>query len=288
MTDPLIPVAESVSASATGETATLGPSPAADLVELGRRLAPHRAALVSHPLYARLSTPQDLRLFAEHHVFAVFDFMSLLKALQRELTGVELPWRPVGSPEVRRFVNELVLAEESDRLPDGRVLSHLELYLGAMRRLGADTGPAERLLERVRRGDGLAEALVHSGAPCHARSFVQTTWRLVRSRSLPAVAAAFALGREDVIPDMFRALVKHLGESAGVEVSDYLLYLERHVELDGDHHGPLSERLLLEVLGDSPAAWFEAEQAARAALKARLALWDGILAQIEGAEPVPC
>jgi hypothetical protein len=206
--------------------------------------------------------------------------MSLLKVLQREATCIDVPWLPVGSPRIRRFVNELVLAEESDRLPDGRVTSHLELYLGAMEELGADTGPVRDFLERLRRGEAVVEAVTQSGAPCHARSFVQGTWRIVRSRSLPMVAAAFALGREDIIPDMFTRIVDSLAARHPDRARTMALYMARHVQLDAEQHGPAAKAMLEELLGDDPAAWADAYGAARASLKARLALWDGVLAQI--------
>lgn len=251
-----------------------------DYESLVLALEPLRRQLVEHELYRRLRTTDDLALFVSHHVFAVWDFMSLLKSLQRELTCVEVPWAPKGSPSARRAINEIVLAEESDLLPDGRVLSHLELYREAMTQLGADLGPIDDFLQRLARRQGVVEAITQAGAPCHARSFVQSTWRIVKSRSLPMIAAAFTLGREDVIPDMFRGIVGHLNTEQPERAGALALYLERHVELDGDEHGPAAARLLVEILGDDANAWGDAYAAAKASLKARIALWDGVLAQI--------
>jgi len=251
-----------------------------DFDALVRALEPLRRQLVDHELYRRLRTADDLSLFTSHHVFAVWDFMSLLKSLQRELTCVEVPWTPKGSPTARRAINQMVLAEESDLLPDGRVLSHLELYREAMGQLGADLGPIDDFLARIERRQGVVEAITQAGAPCHARSFVQSTWRIVKSRSVPMIAAAFTLGREDVIPEMFRGIVAHLNTQSPERTGALSLYLERHVELDGDEHGPAAARLLVELLGDDANAWADAHAAARASLKARIALWDGVLAQI--------
>jgi hypothetical protein len=78
------------------------------------RLAPHRAALLAHPVYHEIDRLEALRRFMEHHVFAVWDFMSLLKALQRQLSCVTVPWLPAVDPLGSRLVNEFVLAEESD------------------------------------------------------------------------------------------------------------------------------------------------------------------------------
>jgi alcohol dehydrogenase len=70
------------------------PVATAQLERLRARLAPLRAALAGHPVYGRINGPAPLRLFMEHHVFAVWDFMSLLKALQRRLCCNDVPWLP--------------------------------------------------------------------------------------------------------------------------------------------------------------------------------------------------
>ena len=96
-----------------------------------------RQRVLRHPLYRQLqgttSGPPALGListFMVHHVWAVWDYFQLLKRLQQELTCVRLPWRPVADPQLRRFVNEIVLEEETDVLEDGVTYgSHLELYL---------------------------------------------------------------------------------------------------------------------------------------------------------------
>ncbi len=113
-----------------------------ELRALLEAVAPYLDAVERHPLYRELSSLERLRRFQQYHVFAVWDFMCLLKALQQQLTCPTVPWLPVGDPEVRRLINEIVLGEESDELPGGRVLSHFELYLEAMRESGADCSTA--------------------------------------------------------------------------------------------------------------------------------------------------
>ena len=54
-------------------------------------LAPVRADVVGHSLNRALETPADLRCFMEYHVFAVYDFMSLIKRLQKDLTCLDIP-----------------------------------------------------------------------------------------------------------------------------------------------------------------------------------------------------
>lgn len=242
-----------------------------DLSALQRRLEPLRARLVAHPFYASLDSLAAVRTFQQHHVFAVWDFMSLLKALQRAVTCVDEVWRPRSSAMARRLVNEIVVGEESDVDGEG-FASHFELYRRAMQETGADTGPIDRVLARLDAGDDVFVAL--AGAPAPARRFCEGTFTLVRSGSLPAIAAAFLFGREDVIPDMFRRFVADLHARHPGGLPTLVDYLQRHVELDGERHGPMAARLLTELCGEDPAAWSQAAEGAERAVLARLALWD--------------
>jgi hypothetical protein len=60
------------------------------------------------------------------------------------------------------------------------------------------------------------------------------------------------------------------------------LYLDRHIHLDGGDHTPMGERLLMVLCGNDPRKWEEAASAARRALEARIALWGGVIAEVEG------
>jgi hypothetical protein len=241
-----------------------------------------RDRLVGHRLYAQLDSPEAVRVFMEHHVFAVWDFMSLAKALQRRLTSVNVPWTPRGDRASRRFINEIVLSEESDDDGRGGFTSHFELYLDAMRQSGASTDCIDAFLDLLGRGESVNEALEHSGAPAAARAFVRSSFRAIASGSLPAVAAAFTLGREDVIPDMFRALVVRLGDESPGRFERLRQYLERHVDMDENRHAPMARGLLVATCGDEPKHWTDAEAAAKQALEARLDLWDGVLLRCRG------
>jgi hypothetical protein len=241
------------------------------------RIAPLRERLTAHPLYAAIRTQDHLRLFMQSHVFAVWDFMSLLKALQQQLTCVTVPWVPSRFPESRRFLNEIVLGEESDQY-EGRAASHFELYLEAMQESGADTIEIQALLASIAGGD-FTPANIQ--APAAARAFVASTFDVIRKGSLPAMAAAFTFGREDVIPDIFRELVRDLNAQQNGELSKFVWYLERHIEVDGEDHGPLSLRMVADLCGTDEALWCQATNAAVAAIEARLTLWDGIYAEIQ-------
>ena len=250
-------------------------------------IRPLRDRLVDHRLYPSIATADGLRVFMEHHVFAVWDFMTLLKSLQRGLTCVDLPWVPTPDREARRLVNAIVLAEESDDDGRGGFASHFEVYLEAMTHAGADTGPIGRFLGAIREGRPVETALGLGEAPPAARTFARTTWGFVESGSIAAVASAFALGREDLIPDLFRGVVASLDAREPGRFGRFRHYLDRHVELDGDEHGPMAARMLAGVCGDDPVRWRDARFAAMTALEARLALWDGVLEEIEATPARP-
>lgn len=241
-------------------------------------IAPLREDLASHPLYKRIKTLEDVRVFMSHHVFAVWDFMSLLKALQRDITCVRVPWRPTGMASTRRFINAIVLEEESDEVA-GEAFSHYELYTRAMREIGADPGPCDRLVARATSLEGLAAGLKARDIPPAARAFVKSTFGFIATEKPHVVAAAFTFGREEPIPDMFRALLGRI-EKRGAKVDTLRLYLERHIHLDEHDHGPMAEAMLADLCGDDPLKWQEAAAAARQAIQARLKLWDGVVAAL--------
>jgi hypothetical protein len=248
--------------------------------ELQTQLQPARQRMVDHTLYRRIQSLDELRTFMAHHVFAVWDFMSLLKALQRDLTCVELPWVPKGNPATRRLINDIVLEEETDLDPEGQPTSHFELYLRAMREAGADTAPAERLLAALAEGASVPAALAAAEAPAAVQDFVKHTFTVVAAGQPHAVAAAFTFGREDVIPDMFRNLVADLGQRFPGQLDTFIYYLNRHIELDEDHHAPLAHQMVRDLCGTDPQRWQQAAEVAQQGMAARVALWDGIQAAL--------
>ena len=219
---------------------------------------------------------QDLHTFMQSHIFAVWDFMSLLKALQRGLTCTEVPWLPSSQPEARRLINEIVLGEESD-LYQGRAASHFELYLEAMHACGASTAAIDGLLLQLRSGGSMEGVLKNASIPACARAFMQQTFSLIAQDQLHAIAAAFTFGREDLIPDMFRGFVREMNQQMSGKLEMFVWYLERHIEIDGEEHGPMALRMVSELCGEDELCWQQAGDAAEQALLARLALWDGIL-----------
>jgi hypothetical protein len=247
-------------------------NPAID--DLKQRVEPVRAEVIKHPIYHRLHTLEDVNVFSEHHVFAVWDFMSLLKSLQQRLTCVEVPWVPRGSSESRRLVNDIVLVEESDELGAG-FISHFELYVDGMERAGADAG----VLDLVGSGTPVRTAVAEAGVPTAAADFVRQTWDIIEHAPLHCQAAAFAFGREDLIPEMFDQVIKI--DDHGGRLATFRDYLARHIEVDGEEHTPMAMAMLADLCGDDPAKWDACAATINTTLRARLALWDGITAVLD-------
>ncbi len=232
-----------------------------------------RKEVLNHPIYESILTTDDVATFMETHVFAVWDFMSLLKKLQQQLTGIEVPWTPTGPTVSRRLINEIVLVEESDEFGGGYT-SHFELYLSAMAAIGADTAPLESLLAGLERGEPAVPALAAAGAPAAAVAFSRVTFDIIENAPLHCQAACFAFGREDLIPEMFDQVVGMARKDPRLEL--FVDYLTRHIQVDDEEHTPMAMHMLVELCGDDDARWRECADSLTTALRARLALWEGI------------
>jgi hypothetical protein len=245
--------------------------------ELRRVIDTARVAVVEHPVYRRLNTLEDVNNFTQSHVFAVWDFMSLLKSLQRNLTCVELPWVPTGPTGSRRLINDIVLVEESDER-EGGFISHFELYLEGMTEAGADRSVIDAFIDRLRARQPVLEAITEVKVPEPAAEFIRITWGLIESAPVHAQAAAFAFGREDLIPDMFQQVVG-VHERVG-SLGTFVDYLARHIQVDSEEHTPMAMQMLADLCGEDSAKWAECAETINLALAARARLWDGILAAI--------
>jgi hypothetical protein len=245
-----------------------------------------RLRLDQHPLYDALRGIPDLRVFMEHHVYAVWDFMSLVKSLQAQIAPSLVPWVPPHHPGLVRLINQLVLEEESDLTftdpTPHTYASHFESYCLAMVEIGADILPVTEFIRALRRG-GLDAAVGLAGVPEPARRFLRFTFKTIRRGRPYELAAVLAYGRESLIPQMFQSILA--GLRIGPEVAPvFHRYLHRHVELDGDEHGPLAVRLVDALCGRDDAKREQAAAAATQALRARLDFWDGIYRAVEVAQ----
>nr|VFJ61884.1 MAG: Protein of unknown function (DUF3050) [Candidatus Kentron sp. FW]VFJ66445.1 MAG: Protein of unknown function (DUF3050) [Candidatus Kentron sp. FW] len=229
--------------------------------------------LEHHPLYSRMNNPENIRIFMKYHVFAVWDFMSLLKSLQKRVSYLEVPWKQSPhDPEMVRLINEIVLGEESDTDAHGKANSHYGLYLQAMEEIDADSSLVLAFTDDWKQSSLLPEPLA---------DIVGYHLDLALNGELHEVASAFFYGRERLIPIMFAAILNHV-DKLRLECPSLIYYLERHIEVDSAEHGPKAYEFLSHLC-DTPEKITRVRQVAHDSLIKRHELWDFVAAQIDSA-----
>ena len=251
------------------------------IAQIENEILPLRKELTDHRLYNQLNSINDIQTFMESHVFAVWDFMSLLKALQNKLTCTTLPWIPTKHPETRYLINEIVLAEETDVDINGNHKSHYEMYLDAMKTYGVSTNQIELFLESSLSLGNIFVAIRNSKLPQSLQDFLEFTFNVAIEGQPHQIAAAFTFGREDLIPNMFTEILKNFQQNfPEKDLSKLVYYFERHIELDADEHGPMALQMIEELCENDQRKWKEVEETSILALEKRIALWNGIESEI--------
>ncbi|WAT28889.1 DUF3050 domain-containing protein [Pseudomonas sp. GXZC] len=240
--------------------------------------------LCRHSLFSEITSLRKLQLFMESHVFSVWDFMTLAKRLQQDLTCTRLPWLPPADPHAARLINEVILGEESDLHPETGYCSHFELYLEAMAEVGANTSSINRFVALQRQGLEATAALQAIEVLPGVARFVSDTLQLALNAPIHCVAATFLHGREHVIPGMFERILQS-DEFIHRQAPTLCAYLKRHIELDTQDHGPAAEQLLDRLTNADPAYPQQANDAALAAVEGRIALWDEVRASLQEVHP---
>lgn len=254
--------------------------------KIRKSIEPLRQEIINHKVYSLIKDTDDLKIFMQYHVYAVWDFMSLLKSLQNNLTCTSVPWFPKGSAETRHLINEIVVGEESDVDSFGVRKSHFELYLDAMKQCGANTSHIEKFTASLKENGNFKQAYEISQTPPSATEFVDFTFRIINSNKAHLQAAIFTFGREDLIPGMFLSIINDIHKSFPHSISIFKYYLERHIEVDGDHHSHLALQMTENLCNNNPTFWGEAEQVIIESLKKRIELWDGVYNEIKAARKI--
>lgn len=245
--------------------------------EINRELQPFKSQLIDHPIYHKINSFEGLKSFSEVHIYAVWDFMSLLKSLQNGLTCISLPWKPVGTADIRYLINEIVLGEESDVDQHGQRTSHFELYKKAMVEMGANTSEIDKLIANCSDSDSIFDAIEKQNIHPNIKEFLSYTFEIALNAPLHVKAAVFTFGREDLIPDMFLGILNSLKPSEGYSMDTFKYYIERHIEIDGDHHSLLAYQMVDILCGDDTNKWNEALEASKISLQKRIGLWNVLL-----------
>tara|TARA_B100000700_G_scaffold35951_1_gene35093 strand:+ start:3006 stop:3839 length:834 start_codon:yes stop_codon:yes gene_type:complete len=255
-------------------------------IDLNNELSPFIEKLNKHKVYQSLRSIRDIQIFMENHVFAVWDFMSLLKALQLELTNVSIPWTPNSNPVITRFINEIVYGEESDINELEQPKSHFEMYLDAMEQIGANRNQIDTLIDLIQSGHGIEVCINKINVDKRVKEFMGFTFSIINTKRPHAIGSAFTFGREDIIPDMFIKILAKIDPKT-VHFNKLKYYLGRHIEIDGDLHGPLALQMMEELCGKNMKKWDEALSVAKESIQYRMQLWDTIVELIDKKESTP-
>ena len=235
-----------------------------------------REILSNHPLYESINNIQHVRIFMEHHIYAVWDFMSIVKALQKRLTCVETPWVPKGNSISARLINEIVLDEETDIDPSGQYSSHFEIYLMSMAEAGANIHSINQFISLIEQGKTANQALNDKHIPNPASKFVNVTFNEIKDAPTHILASAFTFGREEITPELFTSMIKRISKNNQNNLRTFIYYLNRHITLDGDTHSQIAYKMIKQLCGDNNDKWMESIDIAKRMLVARCQFWDGI------------
>jgi hypothetical protein len=238
--------------------------------------------LSNHKLYCEINTRDNLKIFMEHHVYAVWDFMSLIKSLQKNIAPATVPWLPPKNPRYANFINQLVLEEESDYAlindTGSMHASHFESYLHAMTEVGANIQPISEFIEAANER-GINAALQLPSIPESAKEFMCFTFDIIERNKPHLLTATLAYGREGLVPQLFQSLEDGLLINVQ-EAPNLYAYLERHIQLDGEEHGPLAIQLLQGLCEGAAQKHAASIGIAEQALMVRLKFWDGIQSKL--------
>ena len=243
--------------------------------KIRKTIEPLRQEIINHKVYSVIKDINDLKVFMQYHVYAVWDFMSLLKTLQQNLTCTSVPWFPKGSADTRYLINEIVVGEESDVDLNGIRKSHFELYIDAMKQCEADTTQIELFIDVLKKTGDFKTAFAKANTPTAAKDFVEFTFNIIGSDKHYLQSAIFTFGREDLIPGMFVSIVNDIHSNFPNSIEIFKYYLERHIEVDGDHHSHLALKMTANLCGTNQAFWDQAEKSTIDSLQKRIDLWDG-------------
>lgn len=257
-----------------------------NIEQIQKDIEPLRQEIINHKVYSVITNLDELKVFMQYHVFAVWDFMSLLKTLQNNLTCTSVPWFPKGNAETRYLINEIVTGEEADVDLKGIRKSHFELYLEAMKQCGANTQQMEQFITSLKKEGNFDLAFSESGITKAVADFVGFTFNKISENKDHVLSAVFTFGREDLIPGMFHSIIADIYKNFPDEISIFKYYLERHIEVDGDHHSHLALQMTSQLCGENAQFWEEAKQATIQSLQQRINLWDGIYEQIAATKSI--
>lgn len=241
-----------------------------------KELEPLRAELISHELYKNIDSIPNIQIFMQMHIFAVWDFMSLVKSLQNSLSCTTIPWIPNKNTNSTRLINDIVLCEESDFNAQGVAMSHFEMYIEAMNQIDAKTSQIDSFILNLQEGNDYQTSLDFVTVDEEIKKFLDFTFEVINSKKVHLIASVFTFGRENLIPDMFVEIVKKFNSQPNEDLSKLVYYLDRHIDIDGEEHGPMALNMINDLCANDQDKWDEAKEVCKEALKRRIKLWTKI------------
>ena len=260
------------------------------IIKIENELKNLKQKVFTHKLYQNITSIQDIKIFMYMHVFAVWDFMSILKSLQNHLTNINIPWTPTKNTISRRLINEIVLYEESDFDENNNTMSHFEIYLQTMKKLNVNTKNIDQTIENVKQiqknnidskinnnNSILYKNMISNiNIPIEIKEFLNFTFDTIYSNQLHKIASIFTFGRENIIPDMFINIVSNISKNTQIDLSSLLYFLNRHIDLDQNLHGPMSLYMIVDICQNDEEKYNQVIQIAKQSLQKRLKLYDSI------------
>ncbi len=248
--------------------------------EINSQLENRINQLLDHSIYNEITTPRQLKTFMEHHVFAVWDFMSLLKALQEEFTTTSTPWIPVGNPEIRFLINDLLLSAETDINLYGKHQSYFEMYLDAMSKSGANTSKIKEFLNHINHGTDIYLIIATSKLPLSIKQFLKKTFEIISEEKPHKIAAAFTFGRQDLIPRKFISVIENIQINFPQEdLQLYNYYFHRKLTQDSKQVST-ARKMTAKLCGNDIDKWSEVKETAEQTVTSRITFWDGVEKEI--------
>ena len=243
-------------------------------------LEPLKDKLRNHSLYNNIKDVEDLKIFSSAHVYAVWDFMSLLKFLQIKLTSTSLPWFPSKNTTTAKLINEIVAGEETDEDQNANPMSHFEMYIDSIQEFGLNTDEILNNINSLNKLESIEEDIDKLDIKEYVKNFLKFTFSVIRRGNVHEVASVFTFGREDLIPDMFIPLIEGINAENN-DLNKLIYYFKRHIEVDGDMHGPMSMEMLSYLCNNDAKKISESSSISKESLLARISLWDGIENEIK-------
>lgn len=232
----------------------------------------------NHSIHQHINTKQQLQMYMEHQVFAVWANMSLLNYLKEEFTKTTNPWLPIGDPELRFLINKTNLQEETAKNYFGAHQSEFEIYLDAMASTGANTENITNFLRHVSHGTDIFLIIAASKLPLCIKQFIKTVFDIISEDKPHKIAAAFVYSREGMSN---LNLINSISEIEKEDKTDHKL-IKYYLRLQAEKDSAPSFKILKMLCGEDMNKWRDTEIIAEIILRNQRTLMEGIEAELTG------